>query len=1006
MKTTINADLTRTYLQKLERQNYLATTCSLVIITISFFWCLFGIGGYNGLNLFSNVLYPLSSATGALFACLAARRARRGPVQFARRHQLAWLLIGIGLLANCLGGLYYTYLEQTGSVNLVPSLADICFTLFYPLTFAGLLITPTALRFRIRIALDALITTLCLFGIMWYFFIYTIFAASVAHGGWASAVTVSYPVWGILLILGIILLMLRRTETILRTSLLVFAAGILCQIWADTAYAYGLARGSYYTGTPYIDPFWFMGFLLFGLSAVYQYSAIAYRAYSEQAHSAQSITHLDTSHFRRAKKFQRARILTQGMLIYLPLTLLLLLLLYSEYSDYTQNIHRSLLSLVLIIIATVVGILVTMRYVITTRENNLLLREREQGRQEAEQLRILATELTNLLDFDRLCERIVTSATSKFGFDAAVLVLLEEYTLPLAEHTRLRIVASASADPAPSSWSLQGAKLGKGDLLVEKECQVILSKQALKLPAELETWQREHHIRSTLFVPLIYQQQVLGTLCYASCSEQLFSEHDAQFARTYAEQIAPAIEHTRLYQTICEREIFAKAMANIATRLNSAVVEPVEIHELVCSEAAHALRAEYVVLYGLNDSEYLLPLASFSAAQEPPAALDDWPTIGLYEYEGQILSSSQPVLIQLQSPHGSFGRQLMGRSEIYRLTKDTAKLALPGLSREAGNHAPSLLRQKLAWKCVHTAVLAPLIAGGDPIGLLVLARSPATGEYDQIPFVKGDLSLAQDFAEQAAVALTNAQLYERLRRAHQRQQELDQLKDQFMITASHELRTPLTSVQGYIELIAQYDEIIPAGQRREFLQKAQRSCDELVVLLHNVMDASRLEFEAGIRSTYTERVLIQDMLDSVINLIEPHLTHEQREVHISIPPQLAVYADPARFRQVLVNLSANALKYSQPQTPLRYSAHAILDHDRYAIISVTDKGKGITLHDQARLFERFVRLESDINSPVRGSGLGLYISRRLIEAMGGKIWIESNGIPGEGSTFHVQLPLA
>jgi len=81
-----------------------------------------------------------------------------------------------------------------------------------------------------------------------------------------------------------------------------------------------------------------------------------------------------------------------------------------------------------------------------------------------------------------------------------------------------------------------------------------------------------------------------------------------------------------------------------------------------------------------------------------------------------------------------------------------------------------------------------------------------------------------------------------------------------------------------------------------------------------------------------------------------------------------------------------------------------MDTSSYVQMSIADKGNGITPEDQAHLFERFMRLERDINSPVRGSGLGLYISRRLIEALGGKIWIESSGIPGEGSTFHIQLP--
>jgi signal transduction histidine kinase len=119
-----------------------------------------------------------------------------------------------------------------------------------------------------------------------------------------------------------------------------------------------------------------------------------------------------------------------------------------------------------------------------------------------------------------------------------------------------------------------------------------------------------------------------------------------------------------------------------------------------------------------------------------------------------------------------------------------------------------------------------------------------------------------------------------------------------------------------------------------------------------------------------------------------------------------VKADPVRLRQVLLNISVNALKYSEAGTPITYTARTVFDKEPWAIVSITDKGNGIKPQDQARLFQRFVRLENDLNSSVRGSGLGLYISRRLIEAMDGKIWIESSGIPGLGATFHFQLPLS
>jgi signal transduction histidine kinase len=250
------------------------------------------------------------------------------------------------------------------------------------------------------------------------------------------------------------------------------------------------------------------------------------------------------------------------------------------------------------------------------------------------------------------------------------------------------------------------------------------------------------------------------------------------------------------------------------------------------------------------------------------------------------------------------------------------------------------------------------------------------------------------------------QLYQQLQATHQQLRELDQLKDQFLMTASHELRTPLTSVQGYLALMSQFHDQLPPEKHWEYLQKAQRSCEALVMLLTNLMDASRLEVDADICPAEFESVPVHDMIQSVMNHIEPHVTQEQREVHFHIPPHLRVRANTGCLRQVLLNISMNALKYSPPRTPIAFSAQVATDSNSNVVISVSDKGKGIAPQDQARVFQRFVRLERDRHSSIRGSGLGLYISYRLIEAMGGKIRIESKGIPGEGTTFHIQLPMA
>ena len=437
-----------------------------------------------------------------------------------------------------------------------------------------------------------------------------------------------------------------------------------------------------------------------------------------------------------------------------------------------------------------------------------------------------------------------------------------------------------------------------------------------------------------------------------------------------------------------------------------------EILQLICMEGANALQADYVLLYVINNDRKLVPFATYVSEREPVIRSGELPPIRKHDYEARALDSLQPMLLHINDLYTSSGRLPVVSGKMPAVTmplerqslSNTLPMRIPTGGLRARRN-PSL-REVLQRRNVQTAILAPLISGSTAVGLLILARSIHEGAQQKKAFAVADLPQAQDFAEQAVVAFTNAQLYQELRNAHQQLQKLDQMKDQFMITASHELRTPLTAVQGYLELLAEYGEALSPGQQQEFLQKARRGCDELVLLLSNVMDASRLEIEAGIRPPHLERVPVQNEIRGVIELIEPQVRQEHREVYMYVPNKLFVKADPVRLRQVLLNLSVNALKYSNAGTPITFSARAVSDQVPCAIISVTDKGKGIKPQDQEQLFQRFVRLESDLNSIVRGSGLGLYISRRLIEAMDGNIWIESSGVPGAGSTFHIQLPLA
>ncbi len=261
--------------------------------------------------------------------------------------------------------------------------------------------------------------------------------------------------------------------------------------------------------------------------------------------------------------------------------------------------------------------------------------------------------------------------------------------------------------------------------------------------------------------------------------------------------------------------------------------------------------------------------------------------------------------------------------------------------------------------------------------------------------------LLSNLDEQTAAARENARLYGELSIAYTKLSELDRLKDAFLTTASHELRTPLTIMQGYLELLGEMEDLSPE-MRRSFLNNARRACDELALLQANIMDASRIEFDAAtLRCT---SIPLKETCMSVVDLFEPLILQQQRQVEVDIPSGVRVLADETRLKQILRNLIANALRYSPPQTPICITSKVELEQGTVRI-HVTDHGPGIPLDKHEAIFDKFVRLERDMHGTVRGSGLGLFITQQLVEAMKGSISVESSGIDGEGATFSFTLPI-
>ncbi|HKV57097.1 MAG TPA: HAMP domain-containing sensor histidine kinase, partial [Ktedonobacteraceae bacterium] len=245
-------------------------------------------------------------------------------------------------------------------------------------------------------------------------------------------------------------------------------------------------------------------------------------------------------------------------------------------------------------------------------------------------------------------------------------------------------------------------------------------------------------------------------------------------------------------------------------------------------------------------------------------------------------------------------------------------------------------------------------------------------------------------------------------RALEQQRQLNQAKDRLIMNVNHELRTPLTAISGYIDLLIQWNEKLDDEARLRFLRNTLDSCDDLQMLISNVLDA--LQIDMGTDHLTIQRFSVLDEVREVLAHTNPAWLQSHR-VHVAISEKLTMQANKQYFRQVLRNLLSNAFKYAPKDTEVLVSAEPCApdvspgNAAPQVCIQVKDAGPGIPPDELPNLFGQFVRLGRDLSGPVRGSGLGLYISKQMVESMGGRIWAESAGIPGQGSCFYFTLPV-
>ena len=227
--------------------------------------------------------------------------------------------------------------------------------------------------------------------------------------------------------------------------------------------------------------------------------------------------------------------------------------------------------------------------------------------------------------------------------------------------------------------------------------------------------------------------------------------------------------------------------------------------------------------------------------------------------------------------------------------------------------------------------------------------------------------------------------------------KLDQLKEDFIILVSHELRSPLTVITGAVNTVLTEGASLSPEETRQLLQDAALEADSLSHLLGNLLEVSRVQ--ANRLFLHTEALSVKEVIQDTVGQIKRRsLAHQ---FIVNTPRKIPlVYADQLRLERILYNLLENAVKYSPQGGKIRVFIRL---EQEFLVIGVSDQGIGISLADQAKLFAPFQRLEESRRKGVKGAGLGLLVCRRLVEAHGGRIWVESE--LDRGSTFFFTLPL-
>jgi signal transduction histidine kinase len=497
--------------------------------------------------------------------------------------------------------------------------------------------------------------------------------------------------------------------------------------------------------------------------------------------------------------------------------------------------------------------------------------------------------------------------------------------------------------------------------------QPLIIPNCLTEPSVAGLMPETYGFRQLLLVPLGAGGRPRGVLMLANKLHGSFADYDVQLATSLGAEVAISLENSFLYEKVRDQAIKLDASIEMLNQVSKALTATTVGVRPLLQAVASAVRQ-------LSGCSHCLITMGESAPGD------------------QVIEASE-----------GFETSLVGR----RVSTITSSLVNQVVAEQQSVWSedlptdPRFVDEIWAMRHnLHSGLGIPMFLERRFVGTITLYY------HDRRPFDPILIQVLQILGNQTAVAVDNARRYQRereasdiLRRANLRLQEADRMKSEFLTNMSHELRTPLNAIIGFSEVLEDpANQDLGMAERHEFTQNIHRSGRRLLGLVNDLLDLSTIQ--AGKMEFHPQECVVAEAVESAVAAHRLTATEKRLEVRVLLhEPSPRVVFDMISLKHVLYNLVSNAVKFTPIGGTIIIRAQ---ERPEGTVISVSDNGIGIHPQHQGEIFEEFKQLDGSTSRGYEGTGVGLALSKRLLEMQGAVITVDSE--PGRGSTFSITIP--